>query len=422
MRNSTAYVYAFTRKLADLNVDRIMLPDTLGVLSPREVGQYLEWMMFVFPTVQFDFHGHNDYGMGIANNLMACQVGISGIHATVNGLGERAGNASLCETVAAIHDMSERNTRVKETRLSYIAEVVQNATGKRIANNAPVVGADVYTQTCGVHADGDKKGNLYTNPLTPERFSRKRKYALGKLSGKASIDKNLEELGMDLAPEVRDQVLREVIRLGDKKSKITLEDLPFIIADVLKKEVSNRIQFIHYDITTRKGARAQASVEMRIDDQTLQCEAHGDGGYDAFVKVVRKALKQMQLTIPKLQNYEIRIPPGGKTDALVEATIAWDMGAATPLVTSGVDSDQVEAAIEATEKMLNHVFAQRLTLRVIFLTSPNPGKLVMQRPAGVTAAGNRITMLFCNALRFQQDPDRLKPGLQTFAPNQENPS
>lgn len=356
MRDSFHYVYEFMRALSEHQVERIMLPDTLGILEPDTLRRYLDWMISAFPSFRYDYHGHNDYGLSTANCLVAAKSGLNGVHVTVNGLGERTGNTPLYEIVAAINDMSDRKIKINEKQLDYVAKTVQAISGKRLSANTPIVGDDVFTQTCGVHADGDKKGNLYANQLIPERFGRKRQYALGKLSGKASIDKNLEEIGLELEQDVRDRILQEVIRLGDKKKKVTREDLPFIIADVLKTNPEKkRVEFINYNIVTKRNSLPFAEIEIRVDDTSLQAKAKGDGGYDAFMKAVRKALRGTGVKPAKLLDYEVCIPPGGKTDALVETTITWGAKKNIPLVTIGVDCDQIEAAIQATEKMLNLV-------------------------------------------------------------------
>ncbi|NOY75421.1 MAG: 2-isopropylmalate synthase [Kiritimatiellaeota bacterium] len=348
-----AYVHSFVSKLKDFKIQRIMLPDTLGVLNPRKLRIYLSWMIEAFPDLRFDFHGHNDYGLGTANCLEAANMGVNGIHVTVNGLGERAGNPSLCELVPALNDMTDRKSHVKENQLEHISLIVQTFAGKKLSANAPIVGKDVFTQTCGVHADGDKKGNLYVNPLLPSRFGRQRTYALGKLSGKASIDKNLEAFGIELDEKTRTKVLQEVIRLGDKKKKVTTADLRLIVSSVMNAAETRVVQFTNYEITTAKGKLPSVKMEMLYKGETIKAEAKGDGGYDAFMKAVRKALKTVGKTAPKLVDYEVHIPRGGKTDALVETTITWDNGVSDPYMTVGLDSDQVEAAIKATETMLN---------------------------------------------------------------------
>ncbi len=366
MRNSFQYVFAFVKELEKHNVTRVMLPDTLGILTPAEMTRFLEWMNTASSELKYEFHGHNDYGLVTANSLAAVEAGISGIHTTLNGLGERTGNQTLSEIVACIHDMTNRTTNIVEEEIHYTANMVEAITGKKIAANSPIVGSDVFTQTCGVHADGDKKGNLYANALLPERFSRKRIYALGKTSGKASIDKNLEELGLELPKEVRDEILKEVIRLGDKKKNITPDDLPFIIAKIMRSPKYSQVKIIDYSIIISQGESPQAEVKIDINGKILKASAKGDGGYDAFVRAVRRAMAEINVAIPILKDYEVRIPPGGMTDALVETMITWQANIEegqsfnndSMLITIGVDSDQMAAAIESTEKMLNHVVSQ----------------------------------------------------------------
>lgn len=356
MIHSFDYVCAFLKVLKDSGTERIMLPDTLGIMIPDQVTKYLDWMYSVMPDGKFDFHGHNDYGLVSANSLAAVRAGISGVHVTVNGLGERTGNQSLAQFVVAVNDHTDRTVHVAEKELLHASVLIQTISGKRYAWNSPVVGSDVFTQTCGVHADGDKKGNLYANLLLPERFGRKRDYALGKLSGKASIDQNLRTLGMaELSADLRAKVLQEIVRLGDKKKQVSPADLPFIIASILHAPVAGRVRVTDYQIETRMNTLPRATVSIEMDGKSFTDTASGDGGYDAFVKALRKLLKKQGLTFPKLADYEVRIPPGGKTDALVETTISWDMPNGRKLVTTAVDSDQIAAAIVATEKMLNLV-------------------------------------------------------------------
>lgn len=358
MNADFGYVYNFIRAFDGLPVGHFMVPDTLGNAEPDMISRNFSWLCGAFPDKAFDFHGHNDYNLATANSLAAARAGARGIHTTVNGLGERAGNQALETAVVVLRDMGGFKTGVVEKQLAYASSVVQALSSKRLAWNAPVVGQDVFTQTCGVHADGDKKGNLYANDLLPERFGRTRNYALGKLAGKSSIDKNLEELGMELDPEVRKKVLAEVVRLGDRKKSVAPTDLPFIVSNVLRTPLAFHVKVEKYSITTRDGGAPKAEVTLRfLDGTTFAGEASGDGGFDAFVKAIKKALGGRGIKWPKLLDYEVRIPPGGKTDAIVEVSILWEdpHNEGSTLRTIGVDSDQLVAAIIATEKMLNFV-------------------------------------------------------------------
>jgi D-citramalate synthase len=360
VRESFDYVFGHVQNLTALEVERVMLPDTLGVFSPDEAHRYIELMTSTWPDTHFDFHGQNDYGLATANSLAAVRAGASGIHTSVNGLGERAGNTHLAEVIAGLKDLTSLRTQVNEARLVSISEMVAAFSGKVVSGNMPIVGRDVFTHTAGVHADGDAKGKLYATRLAPKRFGRRRSYALGKLAGKASLDQNLRALGIKLMPENRDLVLQRIIELGDKKHAVTPSDLPFIIADVLKTPEEHRVRIESYEVATSSEALPAASVRIRYKRKTIEERATGDGGYDAFMKAVAKAARKFSLSLPRLVDYRVRIPPGGKTGALVETVITWRSGPrSNPFSTQGVDSDQLAAAVIATEKMLNMVVEQR---------------------------------------------------------------
>ncbi|MGH9888986.1 MAG: alpha-isopropylmalate synthase regulatory domain-containing protein [bacterium] len=364
VRDSFDYVFGHVQNMAGLGVKRVYLPDTLGVLTPDDVTRYVGLMTRTWPEIHFEFHGHGDYGLSAANCLAAVAAGARGVHTSVNGMGERAGNTRLAEVVAALHDLTERRTGVDESRLVAVSEMVATSSGKMIADNTPVVGRDVFTQTAGIHADGDAKGELYASRLLPARFGRKRRYALGKMSGKASIDQNLKALGIKLPPEKRDLVLRRIVELGDKKHAVTPEDLPLIIADVLKTPGESLVRIERYEFHSVSEGLPRASVAVRFRGKLSTASANGDGGYDAFMKALAKAIRSFDLKVPHLVDYKVRIPPGGKTGALVETSISWQTGARSrPFNTIGVDSDQLAAAVIATEKMLN-LLAARQTARL----------------------------------------------------------
>jgi len=351
-RESLNYVYGMVDRLQDAGIGHFMLPDTLGVLTPEEVFDDISDMVTRYPDCIFDFHPHNDYGLGTANAMAAVRAGVSTIHCTINCLGERAGNASLAQVVVNLKDRVGLKISVDESHLLRLSQMVENFSGKRLAENAPIVGADVFTQTSGIHADGDKKGGLYKTVLSPERFSRRRSYALGKMSGKASLLKNLERLDISLSKENLEKVLKRVVELGDSKKSITAEDLPFIIAEVLESRDYDYIELINCSITSGLQLESTASIRIRIGDQTELSAGIGNGGFDAFMNAIGKVLKRHEITRPQLADFEVRIPKGGRTNALTEATITWESEQGT-FKTRGVHSNQVFAAMNATIRMLN---------------------------------------------------------------------
>ena len=353
MRHSESYVYDYLDFLSEQPIERVLLPDTLGVLTPELTQSYLNSIIDRYPNLHFDFHGHNDYDLSVANTMEAVKAGVSGLHLTVNGMGERAGNAPLASVVAVINDfLPEIQININENSLFKVSQLVATLTGFRIPANKPIVGENVFTQTAGIHADGDSKKNLYFNALLPERFGRKRKYALGKTSGKANIQKNLHELGLTLNDDELKKVTQRIIVLGDKKERMTAEDLPFIISDVLGNNVASRVKIKSYVLTHSKGLRPTTSVSVEINGKNYEQNASGDGQYDAFWNALQKIYHPQHIDLPKLVDYAVRIPPGSNSDALCETTITWKSDA-KEFTTRGLDSDQTVAAIKATEKMLN---------------------------------------------------------------------
>jgi D-citramalate synthase len=353
MINSEDYVFFMLDSLKDENIKRFMLPDTLGILNPEQTYEFCKKVRDRYPGLHFDFHSHNDYDLAVANVFSAVRAGMNGIHTTINGLGERAGNAPLSSVIGVLRDQLNVETGINEFEINKVSKIVETFSGIRIPVNKPIIGENVFTQTSGVHADGDSKDNLYFNNLLPERFGRKRKYALGKQSGKATIRKNLEEFGLSLSPDSIEKITNRVIELGDKKENVTPDDLPFIIADVLGSEQINYNIFIkNYSLSLSYGLKPFASVQIEIDGNLYQETSSGDGQYDAFMKTVRKIYDKLDKRYPLLTDYEVSIPPGGKTDALVETVITWNFNG-REFKTKGLDADQTESAIKATERMLN---------------------------------------------------------------------
>ncbi len=351
MRDSPDYVVEQIQALMELPTNRIMLCDTLGILNPMLARRYVSEITAAFPVTHFDYHGHNDYGLATANTLEAAIAGAQGVHVTVNGMGERAGNSALDEVVVALRDHGELRTHVRERSLAGISQFVEVFSGRRIAVNKPIVGENVFTQAAGVHADGDMKGELYESNLHPDRFGLRRSYAMGKLMGKASLEFNLQRLKISLTSEQKGQLLQRIVELGDQKRHVTTADLPFLISELLQTPELRVFEVRDYSIASNKGLRPSASILVRYRGTEIQATASGDGGYDAFMQALRSVESKLGFRVPKLVDYEVRIPPGGKTDAIVETTIQWEEG----LTTRGIDTDQLAAAIQATEHALNAV-------------------------------------------------------------------
>ena len=354
MRHSKEYVFQYLDFLAKQPVKRIMLPDTLGILIPSEVAEYISETVQRYPAIHFDFHAHNDYDLGTANVLEGVKAGAKGLHLTINGMGERAGNAPLASAIAVLNDfMPSVKTSVAEKSLYTVSKLVETFSGFRIPVNKPVVGENVFTQTAGIHADGDKKNKLYFSDLMPERFGRQRKYALGKTSGKANIENNLLQLGIQLSDNDLKKVTQRIIELGDRKEVVTPADLPYIISDVLDSNtIQDKVRIENYVLTHSKNLNPSVTLRIAVNGEIFEEHSQGDGQYDAFMNALKKVYKQKKIELPALSDYAVRIPPGGKSDALCETIITWNHNG-KEFKTRGLDSDQTVSAIKATLKMLN---------------------------------------------------------------------
>src|SRR5690606_19238291 len=167
--------------------------------------------------------------------------------------------------------MPEVTTSVVESSLYSISKLVETFSGIRIPSNKPVVGENVFTQTAGIHADGDKKNNLYCSKLMPERFGRQRLYALGKTSGKANIENNLKQLGITLEDEDLKTVTQRIIELGDRKEVVTQEDLPYIISDVLDSHsFEEKVEIVNYVLTHARNLKPSATLQIRFEDIIIE--------------------------------------------------------------------------------------------------------------------------------------------------------
>ena len=354
MKDSPEYIFMLMDGLKEEGVKRFMLPDTLGILNPLQVIEYFRKMRKRYPDTHFDFHAHNDYDLAVSNVLAAVLSGAKGLHTSINGLGERAGNAPLASVQAILKDHFNAKTSIREEKLNEVSHLVESYSGIAIPPNKPIVGSSVFTQVAGIHADGDNKDNLYCNDLLPERFGRKREYALGKASGKANIRKNLEELGLELNDEAMRKVTARIIELGDKKELVTQGDLPYIVSDVLKHNtIDEKVRLVSYMVSTAYGLRPVANILLDVNGVVYEENATGDGQFDAFVRAIRHIYKQkLGRKFPWLSNYSVTIPPGGRTDALVQTSIEWVFDERS-FRTHALDADQTEAAIKATIKLLN---------------------------------------------------------------------
>ncbi len=225
--DSPDYVFAMMRTLTENPVERIYLADTLGILAPKDTARFVDLMVASWPDMHFEFHGHNDYGLATANCLAAVEAGARGVHTSVNGMGERAGNTRLAEVVAALHDhrpfAARAWTRSGWWRSRASSRSSAARTSRRTRRSSAATCSrrpPASTPTATRRATSTQRGSR------PRASVAQRRYALGKLSGKASLDQNLKALGIELARRDTRPGAARIVELGDKKHTVMPEDLP----------------------------------------------------------------------------------------------------------------------------------------------------------------------------------------------------
>ncbi len=355
--NSPDYVAELFSVLTNLPVTSLMLCDTLGVFSPWDVEFYIRRALEMSREKPLEFHGHNDYGLAVANTLTAIQSGASVAHVAINGLGERAGNAPLDEVVVGIRDhLPGCDTAVDESQLTALARCVSTFSGRRLHPNKPVSGRLVFTNAAGIHIDGDRKGGLYVSRLHPKRFERQTEHPLGPLGGGASVKSNLEALGYDLPLSQIQSITNRVAELSKGRHRITQAVLCYLVAEELNRPDLIVFRILPgFELFSRdsEGAIFKGQIEWQGCSHIL--EGKGVGPLDAFMSSLRRLSRRLSLgiKIPVVVDYDVDIPPGGKSDAIVEAIFEWTLGDGQAFTTTGLSKDSSMASIRAAEAAIN---------------------------------------------------------------------
>ncbi|MEM4389584.1 MAG: 2-isopropylmalate synthase [Candidatus Micrarchaeia archaeon] len=325
--------------------DRVCVCDTVGVLNPertREVFGALAGLQ-----APLAFHGHNDLGLAVANSLAAVSAGAAELHACMNGLGERAGNAALEEIAVGLKFFYGIDS-VKLSKLSEVSAFVEGITGLRLAPNKPLVGKNAFTHESGIHVDGVIKSAETYEPITPELIGQRRRIWLGKHSGRHSVRHKLKELGVSTSEEQFEEIFRRVKELGDKGKEVTDADFQAIVFDVLGTAREGRVKLEELTATTGNKITPTASVKLRLNGEFKSAAGTGNGPVDAAINAIENALGG---TGVKLESYHVDAITGG-TDALVDVKIRLRKGD-REVSASAAATDIVLASVEALIKGLN---------------------------------------------------------------------
>jgi 2-isopropylmalate synthase len=345
----------------------INVPDTVGYAEPREFAAVVRRVVKLCGRRAIvSTHCHNDLGLATANTLAGIQAGARQVEVTVNGLGERAGNASIEEVVMALRtrpaEFRGATTNVATEQLTATSRLVSYLTGITVQPNRPVVGANAFAHESGIHQDGFLKNPLTYEIMTPESVGLSGStLTLGKLSGRAGFDERLRMLGIHLEPDELDVLYAEAITLADQKKQVTDADL-LALAEQHADPVPQLVQIEHWAAASRQGESSSGNVSLFYEGKTFRAFAGGNGPVDALLTAVDNALEQIIGGRPRLTDYQLRSVGQGE-DAQGEATVkiaaATSNGDVSQIYTGhGLSTNVVEASLRAYLAAVNKLIAE----------------------------------------------------------------
>jgi len=364
-RSQMPFLIEVLAAVIEAGATTLNIPDTVGYVMPYEYGQIIAQLRSDVPGIEkcvISTHCHNDLGMAVANSLTGVRNGARQVECTVNGLGERAGNAALEEVVMAIHTRPDffasqsaggLTTNIKTTEIYRTSQLVSQLTGFLVQPNKAIVGANAFAHEAGVHVDGVLKERTTYEIMTPESIGLGgSRMVLGRHTGRHGFVERCRQLGFKLAKQEVEHAYQRFIEIADKKKEVFDEDLAAIINEEIHVvEHVFELEYLH--VASGTGTLPTASVRIRTKGETRQAAACGDGPVDAAYEAIREATGLS----PKLENYTIRAVTGGK-EALGEATVRIsDDG--KKFVGRGISTDIIEASAKAYVDAINRMVSAK---------------------------------------------------------------
>jgi 2-isopropylmalate synthase len=333
----------------------VNVPDTVGYAIPSEFGALVKRVVdLVGSAATVSIHCHNDLGLATANTLAALQAGARQLEVTINGLGERAGNASLEEVVMALRtrptQFPDLATRVQTEQITAASRLVSYLTGFAVQPNKAIVGSNAFAHESGIHQDGVLKNPLTYEIMTPQSVGLTgNTLSIGKLSGRRGLQGKLRELGHQLEGEALDVIYRQAIALADAKKDVTDADL-LALVEQRASEVPASVELVGWSVTSSHGGKATGSVSLTVSGVDQTAEATGNGPVDALYSAVDAALQPVLGWRPILIDYEIKAVSAGEDaqgQALVRCRRSSDEGPGALVVAGhGLSTNIIEASLE----------------------------------------------------------------------------
>lgn len=355
-RTDREFLKQVYKAVVDAKTDRIDVPDTVGYSNPKYVDTLIRDLKAVV-NVPISIHCHDDFGLAVANSITAIEAGASCAHVTINGLGERAGNASLEEFVMALHCLYGKKTRIKTELLYETSRIVSSLTGIVVQPNKAIIGENAFGHESGIHTHGVLSNPLTYEPINPEIVGRKRWLEAGKHAGIHGVSAMLEEYGLAPSQEQLKEIVAKVKDLGDKGKNITDADLLAIASQVMRQEgLEQRIKLNDFVVTTGMNVVPTASVRLIIDGKEFVAADTGLGPVDAALKAIQKITDE--LANIKLREFRLESITGG-SDALAEVSIKVEDKDGHIASARAAGEDIVIASVQAMVNGLNRIMLKR---------------------------------------------------------------
>jgi len=352
-RSEFEFVKEFFAKGISVGADRICPCDTVGVLTPEKSYKIFSDMRKTFKDVIISAHCHDDFGMAVANSIASLRAGANQVHATINGLGERAGNAALEEIAAALKLIYGMELPIKTELLHRTSALVARLTGVPVQPNKAIVGENAFTHESGIHTHAILSHPSTYEPISPELVGVTRRLVAGKHAGSSGIRASLEKMGLNPADQQLKEISMRVKTLGDKGKKVTDADLMAVAEAVMGLPQSRPIKLEELTVVTGDRVTSTASVRLKLNNKVVSEAATGVGPVDAAIRAVRKAFLVVEPI--HLERYHVKAITGG-TDAMVEVVVCLRKGDKTATA-MGVREDIVMASVEAVISGMNVLMA-----------------------------------------------------------------
>jgi 2-isopropylmalate synthase len=356
-RSDREYLKQVYKAVVDAHADRIDVPDTVGYATPKYIHSLISELKQVI-DVPISIHCHDDFGLAVANSLAAIEAGAECAHVTINGLGERAGNASLEELVMALHCLYNKKTRINTTLLYETSKLVSSLTGIVVQPNKAIVGENAFGHESGIHTHGILSNPLCYEPISPELVGRKRWLEAGKHAGIHGVAAMLAEYGIKPTQEQLRQIVARVKELGDKGKHVTDADLVAIASQVMNQQsIVEHVRLMDFVVTTGINVVPTASVRLMIDGKEYIIAETGVGPVDAALKAIQRITDKIASI--RLSEFRLEAISGG-SDALAEVSIKVEDNKGRIASARATGEDIVVTSVQAMINGINKVMMKKV--------------------------------------------------------------